>query len=469
MRAVTNILKQLNFWMENAMNIGKSKTKKTSEIIDISSQKFQNYVEITLLFALAGIPLIFVPLRDNSDYFYLPKVLAMIVLVLAFLIIYILSIRKISSKINTDWINKTLAIFLLLRIISLFFAENIESAIYGSPGRVEGLITIVIYICLFLIARSFANLNDKFLLIIMGTAMIIALYGISQYFGIDPFPRDELRYYWFKRSFSTMGNPNFLGLYIVLMIPVSIYLFVVKKQKIGVLFYGVFLYCLLSTNTRGTWVGAMAAILCFVGIHFNIYRFKKEEFKRYVFLFVISLLIIVAINLQTKGLSFSRFASIASEGSNLVTGNKHYYYSGSNRGYIWKRVTELIVQRPLFGYGIENLGIAFEKYYREETIAVWGNLVNIDRAHNEYLHIAVTSGIPSLIAYLSFVVLVIRKAWLRLRLHENKHMLLLISCILGYLVAANFNISVVSVAPIFWMFLGFLAGSENLVDKEISR
>ncbi len=457
------------------MNIVKPKTKKPSEIIGISAQKFQDYVEITLLLAVAGIPLVFIPKADNSDFFYLPKALAMFILVLAFLIIYVLNIRKISNKVNTDWINRTLVIFLSLRIISVIFAENVQLAIYGPRGRVEGLITIIVYICLFLIARSLAKLNDKFLLIAMTTAMIVAIYGICQHFGIDPFPRDYIRQYWVGRSFSTIGNPNFLGSYLVLMIPVSIYLFIIKNQKVGVLFYGILLYCLLSTNTRGTWLGAIASILCFAGLHYIVYRYKKEEFIRYAFLFIITVLILIAFNLETKGGLFNRFASIVIEGKDLLTGNGLYYYSGSNRGFIWKRVIELIIKRPLVGYGIENLGIAFEKYYRLEIIETWGNLIKIDKAHNEYLHIAVTSGIPSLVAYLSFVVLVIRKGCLRLR--ENNQMLLLISCIFGYLVAANFNISVVSVAYIFWIFLGFLAGSdnlvlagsENLVDKEISR
>lgn len=441
------------------MNISKAKTENKSELFGISAHKFQNYIEITVLFAIAAIPLVFAPLGDESDYFYLPKVLAMIIIVLFFSIIYILNIKTIGNLVETDWINKILLIFLLMRIISVFFAEDIDRAIYGSPGRVEGLITIIIYMCLFLIARSLTKLNDKFFLIIMGTAMIVSIYGICQYIGIDPLPPDAFKGFLGRRPYSTIGNANFLGSYLVLMIPVSLYLFVIRNLKIGFLFYGVMLYCLLSTNTRGTWLGAMASIICFATLHFILYRYKREEFFRYIILFVVSIIILMLFNLQTDGVFTRRFVSIAIEGKNLLAGSGYSENVGANRGFIWKRVIELIMKRPLFGYGLENLGIAFEKNYSAEIIEVWGTYINIDKAHNEYLHIAVTSGIPSLIAYLSFVVLILRNGWQKIR--EDKHMLLLISCIFGYLAAANFNISVVSVAYIFWIFLGFIAGQKS--------
>jgi len=64
-------------------------------------------------------------------------------------------------------------------------------------------------------------------------------------------------------------------------------------------------------------------------------------------------------------------------------------------------------------------------------------------------HIAVTTGIPSLIVYLSLVTKVLRVGFTRLR--ENDTYCPFVASVLGYLVQAFFNISVVSVA---YMFLG---------------
>ena len=134
-------------------------------------------------------------------------------------------------------------------------------------------------------------------------------------------------------------------------------------------------------------------------------------------------------------------------------------YAGAERGFIWKRVVELIKRRPLVGYGIENLGEVFNKYYGQDMIDLWGEVRYVDKAHNEYLHIAVTSGIPSLLSYLIFTIQIIKKGFTKL--HNDSIMLLLLSSVLGYMTAAFFNISVVSVAYVYWIFLGMIASYYN--------
>lgn len=420
--------------------------------------KFQNVVKTTLLLALAGIPLIIVPLGGKFDHFYFPKVVGMFVLVFSFLIMLILNIRKIGKFVDRDWINKTLLIYFCLLLSSLFFTNNLNNAIYGSPGRVEGLITISMYMMLFLIGRYFSKLNDKLFIAVMVTAVIISIYGIMQYFGFDIFPRDDFRVNWTSSAFSTMGNPNFLGSYLVLMIPVSIYFYIIKKNNVGILCYAILLFCLLATRTRGSWLGAIVSIICFIVLHFIFYKHSKDEMKRYIFLIIISVIIISIFNFLSDGALLSRFITISLDAKEFLGSGEKSDYAGSHRGFIWKRVIELIKMRPLTGYGIENLGETFEKYYSQDMIEFWGEIRNVDRTHNEYLHIAVTTGLPSLIAYSSFVGLIL-KSGLK-KINNNKFALMLCSSVVGYLAAAFFNISVVSVAYIYWIFLGFISCNE---------
>jgi putative inorganic carbon (HCO3(-)) transporter len=77
-----------------------------------------------------------------------------------------------------------------------------------------------------------------------------------------------------------------------------------------------------------------------------------------------------------------------------------------------------------------------------------------DKAHNEYLQIAYASGIPALLVYLSLVFTVIKTSFKNL--NNNPLMIPLLCGVIGYLVQAFFNISVVSVAYIYWIFLGAL-------------
>ena len=84
-----------------------------------------------------------------------------------------------------------------------------------------------------------------------------------------------------------------------------------------------------------------------------------------------------------------------------------------------------------------------------------------DKAHNEYLHIAATNGIPALGIYLVFLGLIIMP---RISImFKDKITFIFLLCIFSYLVQAFFNISTIGVAPLFWMILGLI---DNTCFKE---
>ncbi|HQO72187.1 MAG TPA: O-antigen ligase family protein [Sedimentibacter sp.] len=426
---------------------------------EIRNSKLDNVAKVTVILALSVIPAVFVPLGGTTDHFYLPKVAAMIILALSFLAV--LAINKIRFKdiVQKDRINISLFIYFILLAASVYAAENKVFAIIGVPGRWEGLVTITLYMFLFITARLYLVPDEGLFKIILVTAIIVSIYGILQTMNFDPFPRDVLRENWSKRAFSTMGNPNFLGSYIVLIIPTSIYFYIIKKNITGLTAYAILFYCLLSTGTRGAWLGTIASIMAFAAIHYMYFRYSKGEFTRYIILLVITILLLALYNFNTEGAFIDRFLSIARDANEFLTKGDRADYSGANRGFIWKRVAELIKKRPLAGYGIENLGEAFKKYYTQDMIELWNEVRYLDKAHNEYLHIAVTSGIPSLLVYLTFISQIILKGLFRLK--NCKTALLILSSVIGYMTAAFFNISVVSVAYVYWIFLGLLAGSNG--------
>lgn len=426
---------------------------------EIRNSKLDNVAKVTVILALSVIPAVFIPLGGTTDHFYLPKVAAMIILALSFLAV--LAINKIRFKdiVQKDRINISLFIYFILLAASVYAAENKVFAIIGVPGRWEGLLTITLYMFLFITARLYLVPDEGLFKIILVTAIIVSIYGILQTMNFDPFPRDVLRENWSKRAFSTMGNPNFLGSYIVLIIPTSIYFYIINKNITGLTAYAILFYCLLSTGTRGAWLGTIASIMAFAAIHYMYFRYSKGEFTRYIILIVITMLLLALYNFYTEGAFIDRFLSIKRDADEFLTNGDRADYSGANRGFIWKRVAELIKKRPLTGYGIENLGEAFKKYYTKDMIELWNEVRYLDKAHNEYLHIAVTSGIPSLLVYLTFISQIILKGLFRLK--NCKTALLILSSVIGYMTAAFFNISVVSVAYVYWIFLGLLAGSNG--------
>lgn len=429
---------------------------------NIFMDKLQNVAKITLLFVLAGVPLVFIPIGGNFDQFFLPKVLVLFILDIAFYVMMFINYKKIGKFVDNDITNKFLLVYVVLLIVSLFFTDNLNFSVFGRPDRSEGIITFFIYMTLFLIGRYSKISDDEFFTAVIFTAVIVSIYGILQYHGFDPFPRNYRTLNYGKSAFSTMGNPNFLGSYLVLIIPVTVYLYIIKKKKIGLLSYSVLLYCLLCTRTRGAWLGTMLSATCFLILHIISDKKFKCYLKRYFVIILISIIILLLFNLLSDGGLVNRFLSILFDANEFLSGGDKSDYTGSHRGFIWKRVIELIKSKPLTGYGIENLGETFIKYYRNDMIEFWGEIRYVDKTHNDFLNIAVTTGVPSMIVYLSFVFSVINKGVKNL---QNNMGLLLLPSVLGYLAAIFFNISVTSVAYVYWVFLGMIAS--NSIKSEL--
>ena len=105
------------------------------------------------------------------------------------------------------------------------------------------------------------------------SGLFVAAYGIIQYvFGLDMDKQvwvDEEMFTDIKmRAFSTLENPNVLGEYLLLVIPISIALmWSNKKFWTKFTYFGitaVLLLCMILTMSRGCWVGLLLAAAIFI-------------------------------------------------------------------------------------------------------------------------------------------------------------------------------------------------------------
>lgn len=184
-----------------------------------------------------------------------------------------------------------------------------------------------------------------------------------------------------------------------------------------------------------------------------VYQFGYP--KKTLLLTIISMAAItILFNLFNNNVFLGRFLSIFSDMNKVITQDSKMEGAGSSRIFIWTRVIALIKEKPVWGVGLETLGEAFSNNFKNDIVNYFGRAMTVDKAHNEYLHIAVSTGIPSLIAYLAFLSNVLLKGFKQIK---NNHFILPLFCsVIGYLSQAFFSISVVSVAPVFWIFLGIL-------------
>lgn len=352
------------------------------------------------------------------------------------------------------WENRFLYSYFVWMVFTTLFALNSWIALRGSTARLDGLLTFTFYMAAFSLGRR-ARFNERFLWAISVSALLISLYAMLQFFKIDP---PSLRLYansWKGLAFSTMGNPNFLGSYLVLVLPIPMYLYLRKKNLGGLVIYAFVFFALLCTETRGAWIGGMVA---FAVCAFYAYRFSANRAmakRRFMIIVAVTLILLLIFFISSGGDMINKILRMFTDLKTIVENPDEADRAGTNRFYIWSRCMELIKERPITGFGVENMSIAMKTHFEEQIIRDFGKFLNWDKAHNEYINIMVASGIPALILYLGFIFTVVYQGVKQVK--RFPIMIPFLAAAIGYLVQAFFNIQMVSVYYFFMATLGILS------------
>ncbi|MDP4143031.1 MAG: O-antigen ligase family protein [Bacillota bacterium] len=413
----------------------------------IKENKFVNMMNFIFVLIAAVIPMLI--LHDLFDIVSYPRTnyfyFICIAMCMAFLFRKLKKDELISEE-NLDKKDYIAFIYVVLIFIATINSIYLKQSIAGAMYWYEGFGTLCCYIILFLLASRYYVFSKIHIYILSLSALIISLVGIIQNNGIDLIykrPADAL-----IDVYGTIGNRNSFGSYLVLILPIFIFAFLFSSKKVAKLTFLVIscmlYYCLLATFTRGAWIGFAASIFTCI---FVTFRYKKPLFKE--LLFILGGFIIITILFCSFCDGFAeRMASIAADANSVVSKSTDYQNSGSGRIKIWEMTLGIIHDKPLLGSGPETLNLAFIKKYGHGLD--YGGVVT--KAHNEYLNIAATTGVPALLCYIIILGIIIYKA---IKKAKNNSLLLPLLCsIIGYLVQAAFSISVAAVAPIFWIILG---------------
>jgi len=93
-----------------------------------------------------------------------------------------------------------------------------------------------------------------------------------------------------------------------------------------------------------------------------------------------------------------------------------------------KKLWGIIKERPIFGYGPDT-HVKVMRSFNLEYSRKFNNYVVIDRAHNNYLDIAVGQGLFGLGAYLSIIVTFMAWLWKTIKMERERSLKILLCCI----------------------------------------
>lgn len=364
------------------------------------------------------------------------------------IILFYLSI-KVRFK-NFNIYHKISFIFLLTAFIPSILSPQKYVAFMGSFDRGEGFFIYCIYILLFVLSSRYLIVNSKTIKITFLVVSIMAIYGVFQFYGFDPIQGWMFGEIIAKESIGFIGHRNFFSTYLCIFLFLSTAIYIFKGNKIYLMFSSIFFAALLCSLTRGGWLAFL--IYSFVG---GILILKRKEcLKRALLIFISFTLVFIALNITTDNKVIGR-----ADKELIISEEGEFRNSAGARVDILRMSFRAFLDKPFLGEGPDSLKMRLLKDYPEESLAHTTKYNEIiDKSHNEFLELAVSNGIFNLISYLALIGLILYNL---IKKSKNDSYKILALTLFGYLVQSFLNISVIMVAPIYWIFLGYCVKSLN--------
>jgi len=343
--------------------------------------------DICLAGILFAIPLFISTSMYNS--FRLPKNTLFICLTLGalfFSLMYFLEKKSIDWK-RYKFVLILSGIFLLLKILVWAFSANPDISFWGSYGRAEGLflwIAIIVFFILLLFNDWTTNRKRIYAFVIVLSTIGLCGYGVLQKYDLIPniWSSDVS-----TRIISTMGNPLNLSAYLILTIPFFYYCVLHFKnifiRIITISGLGLSIITLYFTESRSSWIAFLFAN--FVLFTFYFYRKNKKIFVALILLGVIATSTFTYLGIT----QYDKFEQPALK--RLFSVFNIQDLSNRQRLLYWSGSWDAFKERPIFGWGHDFLGYAFDKNYPPKLSDL--PETHIDRAHNWHFDVLVMEGI----------------------------------------------------------------------------
>lgn len=317
----------------------------------------------------------------------------------------------------------------------------------GYPSRSLGVIAWVVFGGAFFLGSSFPEARERRFVLQSASAasIVVSVYALAQAAGIDPIQWSEN--IDVRRTRSTLGNAALLGAYLAMIVPLAGRLSFSSEEPrrlrwLYIAAAGLGAIALLTTGTRGAWLGAIAGIAMVLLLEFR--RLRTSPGWAFG---LVGLAVVVVILLATVSPFASRIRSIADP-----TG-------GTARGRVlqWGLTMSLIASRPVLGWGPETYAFAFPRYVDAEFERAVGRAVVPDRAHNLFLDMASSSGAVAVATFL-VILATLTRAVLVTR-ERDAFTVAIAGAVAAYLVQLQFSISVPDLDTVFWLLAGLLVAT----------
>lgn len=326
-------------------------------------------------------------------------------------------------------------LFLISQILSTIFSIDPHTSIWGYYSRFHGgLLSTISYILLYYIFATEYRNDKKMVFTILktgvGASILVSLYAVGQRLGID-------KTIWVQdvqnRVFSFLGQPNWLAAYFCIIILTSIALLIREDKKSRIIYFIlslVFYTVIIFTKSRSGFVALWLGIFIFLFSLFIIGKnsiqklaSENKELSKNIIKIVAGFILLSFIWGTT--FSFTKPYELPTlvnqlahkqetqeetvqQKEEIIPAGQLIEYGGTDsttiRKIVWKGAVDIVKNNPWFGTGVETFAYSYYKYrpIEHNQTSEWDFLYN--KAHNEFLNFAATTGIVGLFSYILIIV-----------------------------------------------------------------
>ncbi len=334
---------------------------------------------IGLLFLVKYLPLgVFMTVAFSP---LLPTMVLVGLSVLCAVIFVLHAIKNSEFKFAKSPMNAVVAFFIIALLWGCINSFDVMSSVRQVMVHVSFIIFYFVVINTIRTKRAWLALVKVFL----ASALLVAIYGVIQNFtGVSSTESwiDEEMFTDIKvRVYSFFNNPNVLGEFLVLTIPVMVALVWNKVREEHRTLFGISLIimaaCMIFTWSRGAWLGMLIAVAIFLAI----------SDKRWVFVGILAVILVpVALYLSGNSAIVERVLSI---GNTADT-------STAYRVSIWRASIKL-----LGDFWLPGIGVGSDAYKAVYPVYALTGADFALHSHNLYLQFWVETGVIGIVSLLS--------------------------------------------------------------------
>jgi len=417
-----------------------------------------------LLASCVVVPCVFTTRIDAV--FVVPKLGAlwtMLALGIAIVAAGVLRSGRLPRPARDFWfVDVAVASFVALSVAAWVFSLDRGQSLYGERLQYQGLLTLLLYVGFFYLARisitDCRGMRLLFFAVAIG-ATLVAGYALVQKSGRDPVWEGYLPG---GRVFSSIGQANALAAYLVLAIPVSAALAVGPRRAIRAavaVAVAAMIAALALTRSRGGFLGLLAVLGVLAGASYRQIGDATRPFR-----IGLAAALVAAVMIFATGASIAGLPRVSTADPSI-----RFHLDA------WRVAAQVAAENPLLGTGPETFPDVFPRYSHAVLPADRAAALDafrVESPHNVYLGIAAGSGAPALIAYLAIVAgffvaasRAARKATTEIRLQ----LVAVLAGAAGHVVTSAFMSADVTSTWLFWVLMGSALGVASQPSRQTQQ